>query len=67
VWCVTASLQIDYLKPTPLDAAVVLRARVEAVEGHRSTIACVLSAGGVDRVRAKVLAVRVPLGWRAPA
>jgi acyl-coenzyme A thioesterase PaaI-like protein len=66
VWCVTGSLQLDYLRPTPLDAPAILRARVEASEGRRSTIACTLSSGGVDRVRSKILAVRVPLDWRAP-
>lgn len=67
VWCVTASLNVQYLKPTPLDAPVVLRAHVAGTERTRSTIACTLSSGGIDRVRAEVLAVRVAADWRAPA
>jgi acyl-coenzyme A thioesterase PaaI-like protein len=66
VWCVTAALHIDYLKPTPLEAPVVLRARIEASEGKRATVVCTLSSGGVDRARGQVIAIRVPPEWRAP-
>lgn len=67
IWCVTASLQLDYLKPTPLDAQLHLRAWVEATDGRRTTVVCTLSSSGIDRVRGKVVGVRVPSDWRAPA
>jgi acyl-coenzyme A thioesterase PaaI-like protein len=66
VWCVTASLKLDYLKPTPLDRPAVLRARVVASERKRTTVDCTLSSDGVERVRAQLIAVRVPAEWRAP-
>ncbi|HET9623050.1 MAG TPA: PaaI family thioesterase [Kofleriaceae bacterium] len=67
VWCVTASMQLDFRKPTPLHDPVQLRARVERVDGRRLTIACTLASGGVERVHGTLVAVRVPPDWRAPA
>lgn len=67
VWCVTASLQIDYLRPTPIAGPVELRARVTESDGRRSTISCLLLADGKERARARVGAVQVPPDWRAPA
>ncbi|HEX4419632.1 MAG TPA: PaaI family thioesterase [Kofleriaceae bacterium] len=66
IWCVTRSLHLDYLKPTPIEAPAILRARIAATEGKRTTVTCTLSSGGVERVRAQVVAVRVPSDWRAP-
>lgn len=65
IWCVTASMQLDYLRPTPLAGPVTLRARLESTDGKRSTIACTLEADGKERVRGRVVAVRVPPDWRA--
>jgi len=64
IWCVTASMQIDYLRPTPIAAPVSLRARVESMEGKRTTVACSLGSGGIETARGRVVAVRVPLSWR---
>jgi len=66
VWCVTGSMQIDYLRPTPIAGPVHLRARLESVEGKRSTVTCSLQSGGTERARGRVVAVRVPLSWRSP-
>jgi acyl-coenzyme A thioesterase PaaI-like protein len=64
IWCVTASMQVDYLRPTPIAAPVTLRARVESTEGKRTTVACSLSSGGIETARGRVVAVRVPPSWR---
>ena len=34
LWCVTASLKVDYLAPTPIDAPMELRARIREVKGR---------------------------------
>lgn len=67
IWCVTASMEIQYLRPTPISEPVVLRARVESSEGKRTTVRCSLSSGGIERVGARVVAVRVPSSWRTPS
>lgn len=64
VWCVTASLKVDYLAPTPIDAPVELRARVRETKGRRHVVECTLGSGGKDCARAEVVAVEVPPSWR---
>lgn len=55
---VTASLHVDYLRPTPMDGTVEVRARVLASEGRRMTLACALRAGGEETARGEVVMVR---------
>lgn len=64
LWCVTASLKVDYLAPTPIDAPVELRARVRETKGRRHVVECTLGSGGKDCARAEVVAVEVPPSWR---
>jgi acyl-coenzyme A thioesterase PaaI-like protein len=66
VWCVTASMQLEYLRPTPIATPVHLRARIDSVDGRQTTVICSLQSGEKERVRARVVAVRVPLSWRSP-
>lgn len=64
VWCATASLNLTYLRPVPIDEPVVLRARVLERADRRITVACSLSSAGKERARAELVAVRVPESWR---
>jgi len=61
IWCVTASLSVDFKRPTPVDGMIELRARVagEDRERGRVTVACVLSAAGKERAVGSVVAVRL--------
>ena len=65
IWYVTGSLHAVYRKPTPLAAPVTLRARIREVSGRKTTVTCSVSSMGEERVRGEVIAVRVPLEWRA--
>lgn len=57
---VTASLKVDYLKPTPLSGRPVeLRARVVKVEDRKTHMTCSLMADGVETARGEVLGVRI--------
>jgi acyl-coenzyme A thioesterase PaaI-like protein len=57
----TAALQVSYLRPTPTDGPVNLRARVSQTSGRKTTVTCSLySADGVECARGEVIAVRVP-------
>ncbi|MGL4650042.1 MAG: PaaI family thioesterase, partial [Caldilineaceae bacterium] len=60
LWYATGSLNLTYLRPTPIDQPSHLEARVVAVEGKRTTVVCTLTAGGKECVRAELVAVRVP-------
>jgi acyl-coenzyme A thioesterase PaaI-like protein len=56
----TASLHVDYLKPTPLDTLLEVRAHIQEVNGRKVVILSSLSAGGVVTARGEVVAVQVP-------
>lgn len=64
IWCATASLAVEYLRPTPIDAPMVLRAHVAGVEGRRTSVVCTVFSGETEVARAQVVAVRVRESWR---
>jgi acyl-coenzyme A thioesterase PaaI-like protein len=64
IWYATASMSVEYLRPTPIESTVQLRAQVVATEDRATSVECVLGADGKDRARATVRAVRVPNDWR---
>jgi acyl-coenzyme A thioesterase PaaI-like protein len=64
IWFATASMTVQYLRPTPLGVPLHLEAKVAHRDGRRTRVECALSAGGKDRARAVVEAVRVPPEWR---
>ena len=57
---VTASLQVEYLKPTPLGVPLEIRARAVEIKGRKVVVEETLSAGGVVCARGRVIAVQVP-------
>lgn len=59
IWYVTASLKIDYMKPTPIYNPVQLKATINEVKGRKSTVKCRLFSGDTECARGEVLAVRV--------
>ena len=56
----TASLQVDYLKPTPLGIELEVRGRVKELKERKVVIEEWIVANGVITVRGEVVAVRVP-------
>lgn len=57
---VTASLQVDFLRPTPLGPPLEVRARAEEIGEKKVVLALTLSAQGEITVRGRVVAVRMP-------
>ena len=57
---VTASLKVDYLRPTPLGVQLEIRGRVKEVSGRKVIVAATISAGGELCVRGEVVAVQMP-------
>ncbi|MFQ5398423.1 MAG: PaaI family thioesterase [Anaerolineae bacterium] len=56
----TASLHVDYLKPTPIDGPLIVRARVKEIKGRKVVITSSLYAGSEECARGVVVAVQVP-------
>jgi acyl-coenzyme A thioesterase PaaI-like protein len=56
---VTGSLFVKYLKPTPVDKPVTLRARVKELKERKITVTCSLFSEGIECVTGEVVAVRV--------
>ncbi len=56
---VTANMNVSFLKPTPIDETIQLRARITKLEGRKVSVSCTLSAAGIIRVTGEVLGVRV--------
>ena len=56
----TASLHVDYLKPTPIDGPLTIRAQVKEIKGRKVVISNVLYAGDVACAKGEVVAVQAP-------
>ena len=61
---VTASLEVEYLKPTPLGPELVIRARAVEVGARKVRVQATVSAAGVVTARGEVVAVRMPDSMR---
>ncbi len=56
----TASLHVDYLKPTPQGVELEIRGRVKAIKGRKVVVEEWIVANGEITVRGEVVAVEVP-------
>lgn len=56
---VTGQLNVRYLKPTPLDQPILLKATIEQAERRKTSVFCQLGYAGVVTAEADVLAVRI--------
>ncbi len=56
----TASLRVDYLKPTPLGVTLEIRGKVKEIKGRKVVIEEWIVAQGEITVRGEVVAVQVP-------
>lgn len=56
----TASLHVDYLRPTPLDGPLELRAQVKGIKGRKVVVVTRLSADGQLCARGEVVAIQMP-------
>jgi acyl-coenzyme A thioesterase PaaI-like protein len=60
---VTASLHVEYLRPTPLGPHLILHARVKELKGRKAIIECELFAADQLCARGQVVTVQIPEGW----
>lgn len=61
---VTASLKVDFLKPTPLGPELEIRASVKERSDRKAVIAATVAANGVVTARGDIVAVRMPDSMR---
>ncbi|HCY77125.1 MAG TPA: thioesterase [Ignavibacteriales bacterium] len=57
---VTASLQVDYIKPTPLGVELELRGKLLELKGKKVISEISVSANGIVTARGKVVAIQMP-------
>jgi acyl-coenzyme A thioesterase PaaI-like protein len=63
---VTASLKVDYLKPTPHGPELEVRGRVVEQTDRKVVVAATVSARGVVTARGEAVAVRMPSNMELP-
>ena len=64
---VTASLKVDFLRPTPLGPELFLRGRVRSTSGRKVVVEATVSVAGEVTVRGEVVCVEMPESMRPPA
>jgi len=57
---VTASLHVDFLRPTPIGVPLEVRGRVKEIKGRKVVVDATLSAGGEMCAQGEVVAVQLP-------
>ncbi|NIW49193.1 MAG: PaaI family thioesterase, partial [Gammaproteobacteria bacterium] len=56
----TASLHVDYLRPTPLGVPLEIRGKVEEIKERKVVVSSTLIAEGEICAQGKVVAVKMP-------
>ncbi len=59
----TASLHVDYVRPTPLGFPLKVRGKVKDIQGRKVIVTSMIVADGEVCVRGEVVAVQVPKNW----
>ena len=63
---VTASLKVNYLKPTPLGVPLEIRGRVKEIKGRKVIVEATLTAEGQVRAQGEVVLVQIPETMKHP-
>jgi len=62
---VTGSLQVSYLKPTPLGPELEIRGRVKEIKGRKVVVEATVYANGEATARGEVIALQMPESFTA--
>ena len=57
---VTGSLQVSYLKPTPLGPELEIRGKIKEIKGRKVVVEATVYAEGVATARGEVVALQMP-------
>jgi len=55
----TGTIKVRYVKPTPNDKPIELRAQIVEIKGRKTTLACQVYCEGVKTAESEVVAIRV--------
>ena len=61
--CVTASLKVEYLKPTPIDCELEIRGKIIELKDKKVIVSVTLIAKNKVCAMGEVVVVRVPENW----
>lgn len=62
---VTGSLQVSYLKPTPLGGPLEIRGRIKEIKGRKVVVEATVYAEGIATARGEVIALQMPENFGA--
>jgi acyl-CoA thioesterase FadM len=57
---VTAALQVEYLRPTPMGVPLEIRGKVQEIKGRKVVVSATVTANGEVCARGQVVAVQMP-------
>ena len=57
---VTASLHVEYTRPTPLGVPLEVRGKIKEIKGRKVVVSATVSAGGEICAKGEVVAVKMP-------
>jgi acyl-coenzyme A thioesterase PaaI-like protein len=60
VRCVTASLHVEYLRPTPMGVPLEVRGKIKEIKERKVVVSATVSAAGEICARGEVVAVKMP-------
>jgi hypothetical protein len=63
--CVTGSLSVKFIKPTPMDVALTLKAYIDGEVGKKTRVVCEVYAGEILTALGESIFVRVDVGHLA--
>jgi acyl-coenzyme A thioesterase PaaI-like protein len=63
---VTASIHVDYLKPTPIGTSLELKGKIKEVKGRKVVVFVTLSANQVICAQGEVVTVQIPESMMTP-
>lgn len=66
VWFVTGTLQVRYLRPTPMGPEILVRGHIEEVKGRKITVSLTAEAAGEAVASGQVVALELPEAMRDP-
>ncbi|MDP2645926.1 MAG: PaaI family thioesterase [Desulfobacterales bacterium] len=64
--CVTANLNVSYLRPTPVDAELFFKSHVKTLHDRKVVVSCSVTANGQECARGEIVAVRVKYADEMP-
>ena len=60
VRCVTASLHVEYIRPTPMGVPLEVRGRIKEIKDRKVVVSATVSARGEICAKGEVIAVKMP-------